>query len=923
MFPDHPIDQAQIADDTAVSGDFVTLQGERCYRIANSQLMPDFFMTLASSGDHWMFLSSRGAVTAGRKNPDHALFPYYSADKLIDAAGSTGPKTIIRCLDRQGATQYWEPFAATDLLAASIRRNLYKNGLGNKVYLEEINDSLGLTFRYRWTFGLEFGFLRSCWLTNHGGSARTVELLDGLQNLMPFGLDQNFQLRYSNLGDAYKKSELLTESQLGIYYLSSIPTDRAEPSEGLRATVAWQSGLNRPTVLLSNRQVSAFRAGRPLVPELDIRAGRGAYFVNQPLQLEDQETVCWSIAADVDHDQTDVINLDQRLVVDSPPIQHELAQDVQRCQDRLLSIVSSCDGRQLGADELSVQRHQANVLFNVMRGGYPSSGYQIDLKSFAQHVQNLSRETFQRNRDFIVSLGDQLLVGDLKDRLLSHGDLDLIRLGLEYLPLTFGRRHGDPTRPWNAFSIDIRNADGSTKISYQGNWRDIFQNWEALSLAYPMFAENMVFRFVNASTADGYNPYRVTNEGFEWESPEPDDPWSNIGYWGDHQIIYLLKLLQWSHHFDPGGLNDWLGRQYCVYAEIPYRIRDYDSIRKNPKETIDFDRQLESEIDDRVAQCGADGKLLRDAQQRLCRATLGEKLLVPMLAKMTNFVPDGGIWLNTQRPEWNDANNAIVGNGLSMVTVCYLRRYFAFLIDWFGGENLPTSIDVACEVADLLEKVGAAIGPYVDSGCDPSSSGRQADVLRRQVVDALSNAGSEYRENFYRNGLSGDKVPLSLERCVITFRTCLQAIDQTIRNNRRSDGLYESYNLMSFGEDSIQIEQLYKMLEGQVAVLSSGLLSPSEAVEVLDALRASDLYREDQQSYMLYPDRQLPRFIAKNRLSSQEVFQSALLSKLLNEGNKSVVRIDNRGDAHFSGNFRNRQDLGAAHRRVGQPARLG
>lgn len=54
----------------------------------------------------------------------------------------------------------------------------------------------------------------------------------------------------------------------------------------------------------------------------------------------------------------------------------------------------------------------------------------------------------------------------------------------------------------------------------------------------------MVFRFVNASTADGYNPYRVTDSGVEWEEPDPEDPWANIGYWGDHQTVYLAKLLE-------------------------------------------------------------------------------------------------------------------------------------------------------------------------------------------------------------------------------------------------------------------------------------------------------------------------------------------------------------------------------------------
>ncbi len=147
-------------------------------------------------------------------------------------------------------------------------------------------------------------------------------------------MDQNFQLHYSNLGDAYKKNELLTQSQLGLYYLSSIPTDRAEPSEGLRATVAWQTGLDRPTILLSDRQINAFRTGDRLTQEVDVRAARGCYFVTKQLQLNDDQTVCWDITADVALDQTDVINLDKR-IFESPSIVGQLRKDVQQCQDRL------------------------------------------------------------------------------------------------------------------------------------------------------------------------------------------------------------------------------------------------------------------------------------------------------------------------------------------------------------------------------------------------------------------------------------------------------------------------------------------------------------------------------------------------------------------------------------------------------------
>ena len=112
------------------------------------------------------------------------------------------------------------------------------------------------------------------------------------------------------------------------------------------------------------------------------------------------------------------------------------------------------------------------------------------------------------------------------------------------------------------FSIDIKDEHGDLVLNYQGNWRDIFQNWEALALSFPEYIESMICKFVNASTCDGYNPYRVTRNGVDWEVLDPADPWSYIGYWGDHQIIYLLKLLELSQKYHPGKLQSLLTKIY-------------------------------------------------------------------------------------------------------------------------------------------------------------------------------------------------------------------------------------------------------------------------------------------------------------------------------------------------------------------------
>ena len=79
-----------------VAGDFASIDDERYYRIINSHLMPDFFMSLVGASDHWMFVSSRGALTAGRCDPDSALFPYAADDQISIAQSCTGPTTLIR-----------------------------------------------------------------------------------------------------------------------------------------------------------------------------------------------------------------------------------------------------------------------------------------------------------------------------------------------------------------------------------------------------------------------------------------------------------------------------------------------------------------------------------------------------------------------------------------------------------------------------------------------------------------------------------------------------------------------------------------------------------------------------------------------------------------------------------------------------------
>jgi hypothetical protein len=881
-----------------IEGQPVVLDGEDFYRITNCNRLRPFFLTIVSSADHWMFISSNGALTAGRRHPDLALFPYYTDDKIHDAVETTGPKTIL-IIERGGRKSLWEPFSERGRGIYRIRRNLYKNFYGNQILFEEINDDLGLTFRYRWASSEQFGWVRTASLTNAAATGK-VRLLDGLQNLLPCGISSQFQLEKSTLIDAYKKSELLPESGLGLFLLSSIPVDRPEPAESLRATTVWSAGIPRRHVLLSAVQLENFRAGLPVQTETDVRAERGAYFVETEFVLRPGQSRRWLMVAEVDQGPVPVADL-RRWLRSPVTLQKKVEADIARGTDELWRIVARADGLQKSARPLGDARHFSNVLFNVMRGGVFLDGYEIHAADLLAFVHQANSAVAARCGNFFRRLGKTTARDQVLALARETNDADLERLCHEYLPLTFSRRHGDPSRPWNRFSIAPRGADGRRLLDYEGNWRDIFQNWEALAVSFPGFVSGMICKFVNASTADGYNPYRITRAGFDWEVPEPHDPWSHIGYWGDHQIIYLLKLLEILERREPAVLRDFLTREIFSFANVPYKIKNHARLLDNPRATVDFDAVLDQLTRQRVGTVGSDGKLVWNRQGRVRHVNLTEKLLIPLLAKFANFIPGAGIWLNTQRPEWNDANNALVGNGVSMVTLYQLRRHLAFC------RQLFLSID-AGEVRLSAEVAGWFSGTTRILKRHRRTNG--GDAERRQILEALGRAAERYRRRIYADKISGQKTFVSKTRLLEFFSAALNLTDESIRANRRADGLYHSYNLAEFGAAAkIPVRRLYEMLEGQVAILGANFLSAEESLELLVALRRSPIYRPNQNSYLLYPDRRLPRFAEKNNIPAKFVEHSPLVNQLLAADNRLLIQRDVAGSCHFHPRITNAGDV--------------
>lgn len=876
-----------------VGGEYVDLDGRRFYRLSGYHHLRPFLFTLVNSTDVWFYMSSDGGLTAGRGNRDHALFPYVTDDKLADTSAATGGVTIARIHHRDG-TECWEPLSPLGKADPRASRALYKDSLGTSVVFEETRLDLGLRLRVMWATSGRFGVVRQTRLVAIGSEPVSLTLVDGVHNLLPPFMGSKIQNVFSNLLDAYKRAELHRATGQATYWMGSRLTDRAEPSEALLGTVCWQLGLPDAAVLLEDTQLHAFRLGEPLHPAAETRGQRGAYLLQTMLTLSPGEERTWEIVADTDQDAADVVAL--RAQLDAPEeLSCALALDLAQGREEVRALVATADGIQAGGNEIACRHHQANVLFNIMRGGVFSNGYRIETRDLREFVHRRSPLTADRCSAALAALPSYLPAGDLHQVARDSRDPDLRRLLLEYLPLVFSRRHGDPSRPWNVFSLPAPAGDGSALTGYQGNWRDILQNWEALAWSFPEYVESMIVVLLNAITLDGYNPYRLSRNGIDWETPDPSDPWANIGYWGDHQIVYLHALVRAAEAFFPGRIPALLRSRNFTCADVPYRIRPFADILRDPRATVDFDSARAGLIAERERREGADGRLVHDAKGELVRVTGVEKLLLLLLAKLVNLVPGGGIWMNTQRPDWNDANNALVGIGLSVVTLAQLRGYLEDMIGILGDS--PGGFEVTAELAELLEDVLQHLGEQLD----PTD-----EIQRLDVMTALGEAGARYRQHVYA-GLSGRRVTVDRDWVLALVERARQAVDSTLASNRREEGLYHSYNLLRLGENAASVDRLPVMLEGQVAVLASGFLLPEESARLARALRESDLYDPVRGTYLLYPDRDLPGFVQRNEFEVGP--EHGLVEDLVLAGDRSIVSRDILGYYHFAGGIRHSGDL--------------
>ena len=271
-----------------------TPKNENYLTIQQVDNLEPFLMNIVSDGETWIFAGSNGTLTAGRGNPDQSLFPYETADKLLRFPLAAGSFTNIQVQTNKGI-DLWEPWSDQSP-RRSVNRNLHKHVDGSSICFEEYHRTHQLTFRWEWTTCDSYGFVRICTLKNESNAVIELDLLDGLNRILPAGVDQGLYEKASYLAEAYMRHEKITDHPMAIYTLNAPVSDRAEPSEQLSASFAGVLGMKPDSILISHRQIESFRKALPVFDEKEERGTWGMFLTRKKMTIQPGEKILGNIA---------------------------------------------------------------------------------------------------------------------------------------------------------------------------------------------------------------------------------------------------------------------------------------------------------------------------------------------------------------------------------------------------------------------------------------------------------------------------------------------------------------------------------------------------------------------------------------------------------------------------------------------------
>ncbi len=416
----------------------------------------------------WVFYVNRGQCICsfGTKDKDHAILEFFPANKAWQLSTSHGFRTFIKLQDKKSEPIYYEPFHnGYNNLKYQISNRL--RIASQELILEEENHTLGIKIQVRY-FNIPndnyAGLSRTVSIENTGRKIKSLQLIDGLVQTVPFGTNNFFLKKLGRTIEAWMTVDNL-ENSVPFYRLQVDPADRPEvvhiepgnfylgfskqrgknliikPIVDPQAVFGPVTDFSYPATFLSTNKFSYPRQqlkqsktpSALLLLNLELKPAQAELFYAVSGQARNPETLNQSV----------------KKIIAPGYIEEKALQNlalIESLKNNILTKSSSA--------EFNLYSGQT-YLDNIMRGGYP--------------------EVFKSGVVFYL----------------------------------YSRKHGDLERDYNKFQLQ------PTYLSQgNGNYRDTNQNRRNDPWFNPDIQDENIVFFMNLIQADGFNPLVVKPESF-------------------------------------------------------------------------------------------------------------------------------------------------------------------------------------------------------------------------------------------------------------------------------------------------------------------------------------------------------------------------------------------------------------------------
>ncbi len=642
------------------------------------------------------------------------MLEFCPANKAYALTSVQGFRTFIQTNDANSAL--YEPF----LISPGVGCTQQLIVRPEEIEIEETHQALGLRVRVVYfTLPQESlpALVRRVTVENIGTAPLQAHVLDGLPQIVPFGLQDSPLKTMSRTMEAFAEIRHVTE-HLPFFKLKIEPSDKPEVQwiEGGFFTFTMHQGQSVPVVVdpdLVFGTDTSFRTPLAFLEQPDINAYQsrretltGSAFAQIALTLGPGQSSSW----------------------DSYFGQVSAWETARTFRERVAANPGYAVGRRVANTQLIGRVCERFALL----AGPPA----------------LDPYTQQAFLDNTLRGGQPVVVPSASGARVFH---------------SFTRKHGDMERDYNFFELAP-----SYWSQGNGNFRDVNQNRRSENFTYADVGTSNIETFFNLIQLDGNNPLVIQSEKFclseqslqqlasrwhlaqtdKWQAklgapfspgalmeslvkaygtPEISLPWFELiigmaakvqdathgeGYWVDHWI-YNLDLLDSYVALYPDQTSKLLfgERQYTFYDNEhvvkprakKYVLRADGSIRQLHSVHKDAEK---SEL---IAKRTEQPRLMRDKQGKgaVYRSTLFEKLVCLLAVKSTLFDPFGvGLEMEAEKPGWCDALNGLPGLFGSSTHEAYaLQRALVFVRKGLQTHDDTQPIQLPIEVADLIQSV--------------------------------------------------------------------------------------------------------------------------------------------------------------------------------------------------------------------------